>query len=416
MHREDTGLQAPPPADGNPPWIFVQYRAQREAFDFLHGVLEDPRGVGLLHGPEGSGKSTLVRQFLKGLPATLALAMVDGSRMHAPQLLSRILSQFGYQLDLSKTDELLNMLNVLLVQQTSSNQPPLLVLENISNMYPSALSALCKLAALAVGERHALRIVLVSSRQVDRILESPGMSEVATRVAGHHELGPMTPSESLTYLHARLRHRGVERPDKVLPANARDKLFMASGGYPGRLDGIASYVVDRSNGFPLRLAPQAAPAAQAAPEPAPHPQGQSGPAEPTLLVSRDGKVIQQFQVGQGKYLVGRSALADICLEDDIVSKHHALLMRVDDSVVLVDLKSTNGTYVNSRQVYSRVLQQDDIVSLGNHRLKVRYGDGQGRSVHDPNTADTTQVLGIVDARRARIARELALAEAVPAKA
>ena len=64
------------------------------------------------------------------------------------------------------------------------------------------------------------------------------------------------------------------------------------------------------------------------------------------------------------------AVADIVVDDEFSSKFHALLMLYSDGLVLLDLNSANGTTVNSVRVKSTLLLDDDIISIGHHRLKV----------------------------------------------
>ena len=168
---------------------FVRYQSQQEAVKFIGSILTDERGVALLYGPKLSGKSAIAEQFIRETKSNVSIAVVDASRMETSDLLSRILEQFGYHVSLDSVDEMLNMLTVFVAQQTRSNQAPVLVVKNVQNMFPSALGALCKLAALIVDRRFALRLVLVSDRDIDRIVNSPNMRAVAERVIGKCELG-----------------------------------------------------------------------------------------------------------------------------------------------------------------------------------------------------------------------------------
>jgi len=379
---------------------FVQYKAQQAACEFLENILKDDRSIGLLHGPGWSGKSTLIRRFVHGLPPDLAVAIVDGTGLGDTQLLSNMLSQFGYEVELKSTEELLNMVTVLVVQQTRTCHAPLLVLENISDMQPSALSALCKLAALTVGERFALRVILVSDHHVGRMLESPALSSIAERLIGDHELASLTPKETLTYLFAKLRACGVGRPNNIFPVGVCHRLFTASGGLPGKLDTIALSAMDRAKRFPVSLDDIVCPP-DARQDGASDGRGKDAQREPVkLILTLNGKTLQQFRINTTKTLIGRSDLSDVFVNSRFVSKHHALLIRVQESILLVDLKSTNGTFVNSRQVESTVLRQNDIISLGNHRLKVVYPDNhQHINLDGIDTSDTATMQNIADARR-----------------
>jgi two-component system, cell cycle response regulator len=64
-------------------------------------------------------------------------------------------------------------------------------------------------------------------------------------------------------------------------------------------------------------------------------------------------------------VIGRSLRAELCLDDDGVSRHHARIRLIDGAAWLEDLKSRNGTFVNGLRVASPVLLHDgDKVHVG----------------------------------------------------
>jgi pSer/pThr/pTyr-binding forkhead associated (FHA) protein len=71
-------------------------------------------------------------------------------------------------------------------------------------------------------------------------------------------------------------------------------------------------------------------------------------------------------------VVGRSPEADVMLEDAYASEFHMRLVAKDGRLVLHDLGSTNGTYVNGRRVTSPLaLNRGDAVQIGKTVLEVR---------------------------------------------
>jgi pSer/pThr/pTyr-binding forkhead associated (FHA) protein len=66
--------------------------------------------------------------------------------------------------------------------------------------------------------------------------------------------------------------------------------------------------------------------------------------------------------------VGRASTCEVRLSDRTVSRRHAQLRRQGDRWRVVDLLSTNGTYVNGRRVSSAVVLPGDEVSFGGHAL------------------------------------------------
>jgi pSer/pThr/pTyr-binding forkhead associated (FHA) protein len=85
----------------------------------------------------------------------------------------------------------------------------------------------------------------------------------------------------------------------------------------------------------------------------------------------------------GVKTVGRAARADFILEAPLVSRLHCRLEAGDNNLEVVDLKSTNGTFVNDKRITRAQLTSGDRLRVGRVELKVEKaaddGDGQGRS-------------------------------------
>ncbi len=64
-------------------------------------------------------------------------------------------------------------------------------------------------------------------------------------------------------------------------------------------------------------------------------------------------------------VVGRSADADVVVEDDTVSRRHALLWTESGSAHVRDLRSTNGTRVDGEPAASTVIEPGSLISFGN---------------------------------------------------
>jgi hypothetical protein len=110
--------------------------------------------------------------------------------------------------------------------------------------------------------------------------------------------------------------------------------------------------------------------------------GPGFPGHPRLLVSTPGAPGEgdgqqhTYELQTPVTLLGRGTDCDLRLVDPGVSRHHAELRVEGDQVVLVDLGSTNGTFVNGQPVRRVVLSDGTQISLGRTTLVFRQ-DGQG---------------------------------------
>lgn len=68
--------------------------------------------------------------------------------------------------------------------------------------------------------------------------------------------------------------------------------------------------------------------------------------------------------------IGRSIDNDVCINDPYVGRHHCQIVQHDDGVfAIVDMNSTNGTFVNGRRIFGEAqLQPDDSVIIGHTTL------------------------------------------------
>ena len=84
------------------------------------------------------------------------------------------------------------------------------------------------------------------------------------------------------------------------------------------------------------------------------------PRPPSLLEAARG----------GELVLGRHPACALVLDDETVSRRHAMLCRRDAGWFLRDLESSNGTWVNGRRVVDAEVRPGDEVRLGDARLRL----------------------------------------------
>lgn len=88
-----------------------------------------------------------------------------------------------------------------------------------------------------------------------------------------------------------------------------------------------------------------------------------------LIYLSDGGPEQEYALGKSRISLGRAATNDIVFDDTRMSRSHARLECGPLGCTLVDLGSSNGSYVNERRVQRIQLQPGDLISVGNARLR-----------------------------------------------
>ena len=87
-----------------------------------------------------------------------------------------------------------------------------------------------------------------------------------------------------------------------------------------------------------------------------------------LIVQRGSNAGSRFLLNTDLVTAGRHQNSDIFLDDISVSRKHANFTRTDQGIVVKDLGSLNGTYVNRDLVDECLLQPGDEVQIGKFRL------------------------------------------------
>lgn len=95
---------------------------------------------------------------------------------------------------------------------------------------------------------------------------------------------------------------------------------------------------------------------------------------PHLVVLYPQSQFKQIPLEKGAVVLGRGTDAQIRLDDDLVSRKHCSLTFDGKTVVVEDLGSTNGTFVDGSPIKKMELDSDNRLQIGKMVLKVDYKD------------------------------------------
>jgi len=130
----------------------------------------------------------------------------------------------------------------------------------------------------------------------------------------------------------------------------------------------------------------------------PAPRFEAGQEEWALIRYVGEPIGEVIPLQREQMTLGRASDSDLCLPEAEVSRHHAILELVLDAegrgvVCVVDLGSTNGTYINGHRMDMandpRKLHPGDVLRVGNHAFKLKHLDPVERHYHEVMLAQTT---------------------------
>lgn len=88
---------------------------------------------------------------------------------------------------------------------------------------------------------------------------------------------------------------------------------------------------------------------------------------PKLTLQFEGRLLKEYSVGVG-LTIGRAPDNAVIIDNPAVSGHHARVFSESGAVILEDLNSTNGTFVNGQHTKRHVLRAGDVLQVGKHQL------------------------------------------------
>src|ERR1700740_3810770 len=98
---------------------------------------------------------------------------------------------------------------------------------------------------------------------------------------------------------------------------------------------------------------------------------------PVLIVKFEGSVLKKVATNGGSITIGRGPDNSIPIDNLAVSNRHAEIRSEQGGLVVEDLNSLNGTFVNNQRVKRSALKHGDVVSIGKHSICIdESGAGQ----------------------------------------
>jgi pSer/pThr/pTyr-binding forkhead associated (FHA) protein len=110
---------------------------------------------------------------------------------------------------------------------------------------------------------------------------------------------------------------------------------------------------------------------------------------PRLVVLSEGLTGRSHELKAEKTTVGRVEDNTFQIPDPSVSSHHCEIILKGAEVVIRDLSSTNGTFINGQQITEATLKPSQILRLGQVEVRLE-GDQAGAT--QKKTLDHTQVV------------------------
>jgi general secretion pathway protein A len=220
------------------PYASESFERTRHRLEQLVGV----RACGLLHGPNGVGKTLLVQHFLGSLPDKRYKTLVlSHSSVTGTDLLRLLCSELGQSARMRRSD------NVLLIRQGWQQLDrlwPVVVIDEAQNLSATALEEVRLLSCDRRDTQPPFSLLLVGDEQLLPRLQMGINAPLLARLSFCLRLEPWSPDQLSGYIQARLEQVGIHANPFEAPALAL--LLQAGNGLPRLLNHLAQRALEEA--------------------------------------------------------------------------------------------------------------------------------------------------------------------------
>src|SRR5688572_27367946 len=402
----------------DPAFLYLsKHHARAKAY--MESTIWFTDGFVVITGEIGSGKTTLIETFLKELEKDVVVAQINQTQVSAIEFLQTVLVQFGFQPFRMKKAELLSTLNEFLVEQYANGRRVLLIVDEAQNLSNKVLEEIRLLSGVETTKEKVLRIILAGQPELNEKLNSSMLIQLAQRIRLRFHLTALSKTDTALYIQHRLEVAGSQGR-QIFDPETFPLIFRYTGGIPRLVNTLcdtsmmAAFAHDRDvvKVEDMKAAIEELQWVEYAERSvklhalhssahAPAPVDSQGERRVTLgriLVGVNGQTIAERELTPGRFIIGRTPDNDLQIDSKFISRHHAQIITTGSTSVLEDLNSTNGVYVRAKRVRRRMLNDGDVVQIGQHEImyfderlsRTRALSGEGDDDAVPLVQDVAQ--------------------------
>jgi len=366
----------------NPEFQYIS-RTHRQAKSHLEYAMQIPDGVSIITGDYGTGKKMLIQDTLSNQAENLCIVEILTPPKDELELLTTIVSNIGQEFLNPDKEQLLNIIYQRVVDQQALASKVILVLYQVQDYNFETLEQIRHLSEIKINNQRAINVLLSGNPDLYKHLDELEVTQLTRRVRYRIHINTLNESETYEYILHRLNVAGCDDPT-LFNSSAIDYIYHTSSGHPKYINELCSFsliraFVENKNIIDLELVKKAYEELQQ------HPKDhqiidklknyqksieKQTKSRPKFLLFLKGKLLGEYSLLDNVITIGRSSDNDIFIDDPRISRYHATISTQNDVTIIQDLESTNGVFVNKVNTRLSTIEDDDIIQIGLHQIKV----------------------------------------------
>lgn len=237
MYAEFYGLKELPFALTPDPRFIYFTPSHTEVMANLHYGIESGKGLVVVTGEVGTGKTTILRWMMQRLDRTVLVAYIFNPRLSVPEFYQHVATLLDVRKWETKS-ELLLELGRALESRHARGLRTVLIVDEAQGLSPHVLEEIRLLSNFESDTAKQLQIVLTGQPELRDVLNNPDLRQLKQRIALRCVIKPLpNVEETDRYITSRLLVAGGERIDIFSP-EAVDFTYRCSAGIPRNVNNL----------------------------------------------------------------------------------------------------------------------------------------------------------------------------------
>ena len=211
----------------------------KEALATLRYSVIDNKGLMLLTGDVGTGKTTLINTLLESLGNDVYYASVPDPRLELIDFLNYIAQAFHIDGEFTSKGSFLLHFGWFLETVYKQDKKALLIVDEAQLLTQDLLEEIRLLSNIHRDGNHLLNIFFVGQNEFNEILHRPENRAVTQRITLNYQISPLSLEETKLYVRHRLKVAGASR--SLFSPSAIKAIAVYSGGIPRRINVICDH-------------------------------------------------------------------------------------------------------------------------------------------------------------------------------
>lgn len=372
--------EAPTPLPGADPVLQRLTPCDDSALRRLTKAFNDLTPAAILIGNGIARSGRVIDNFLSDVDDKTSVIRITTPCADATSCMQAVVSSVGFESNDFNLTDLEKIFTMFLSHQRTHGLRTVLCIENAQACDLWVVDKIAELTDLEAKERFGLFVIISGQNELKELRQQLPLRRIAAHAGRDIVVAPLRLNETREFVLQHIQTEGSNDAAELIQFEAITRLHEIGAGVADTVSGLcakslelaqqgSSYPITEDTiseaAFALGLWSDQSPKVAVENE---VPAIIAGSFD-RLIFTVGGNAFGEYALDSDCVSIGRDSNNNICIPSRLVSRHHVLIASSTTGVKLMDLGSTNGSVVNGNKVHSCVLNNGDMIKLGDCEIE-----------------------------------------------